>query len=486
MFLKDRVESLSDSKKLCHFLQQVLNLTEENIVVLEKFCQKFCSNINSRWAKSYRNLAQFLRRNGDWLESPINWPESILQISANILHEELIEEDDTENLPQSPPQASASSTIISIREQEDNTENLLPSTPKASTSSTIITQRKPFEELGSKQKRRRVEEIKKSLSPQEIIASATKSLKSSGNEDISKILNHLISHPEDLVKVKDSLSKSKAKDSMYSPDKALALAVSLKLTKWQYINLRESASEQGSELYPSYYKLKQAKLNCYPKESDMTITEDGASVKLQALLDLTVSRLLEAIGLDNKSKTELELISKWGFDGASGQSNYKQKSHMDFDESSVFMASLVPLRLQKHDGTIVWENDRPSSTFYCRPLMFQFTKESQSTVESIKNRITNEIGVLRSSKIEEIEVKHELHLTMIDGKITSYLSGTSSAVCDICKAKPTEMNNLALLDSKQCSEDVYQYGFSSLHAWIRCMECLLHIGNYLFNFIIHK
>lgn len=33
-------------------------------------------------------------------------------------------------------------------------------------------------------------------------------------------------------------------------------------------------------------------------------------------------------------------------------------------------------------------------------------------------------------------------MTTIDGKITSHLSQTSMQTCDICKAVPSEMNNL--------------------------------------------
>lgn len=186
--------------------------------------------------------------------------------------------------------------------------------------------------------------------------------------------------------------------------------------------------------------------------------------------------------MDLNSATDFLLISKWGFDGASGQSNYKQKTETEFDDSSIFMASLVRIRLQHCDGTIVWENDPPSSTFYCRPIMFKFTKETQSTVATIKAGITEEIERLQPSKISQVEVKHQLLMTMIDGKITSYLSDTSSAVCDICKAKPTEMNKLESLAHRERNEEMSQYGISSLHAWIRCMECLLHIGKY---FLLH-
>lgn len=457
MILREQLKSLSDSKKLFQFLQHKINVTEKNSAELQTFCTRFCSNVSARWERSSRTLAQFIRKNGDWLEHAINWPEGVIPEAVNTEQErlEICDNEDVENLP--------------------------PSTTEASTST--FTPRKPFEELGSRQKRRRVEQINKSLSlsPDELKATSIASLRNTGNEDVDKIINHLLKHPDDLEKVKECLSTVKAKNSTYSPDKALSLLVSLKLSKWQYICLREAASENGSDLYPSYYKIQHAKTKCYPGKEDIILSEEGAAIKLQALLNLTVSRLLDVITLDLDSTTELLLISKWGFDGASGQSNYKQKTEAEFDESTIIMASLVPIRLQHIDGTIVWENDRPSSTFYCRPIMFKFIKETQSTVVSIKASITQEIERLHPSRNNQVEVKHQLHMTMIDGKITSYLSETSAAVCDICKAKPSEMNNLESLAQREGNVEIFQYGISSLHAWIRCMECLLHIGKH--NFI---
>lgn len=67
-------------------------------------------------------------------------------------------------------------------------------------------------------------------------------------------------------------------------------------------------------------------------------------------------------------------------------------------------------------------------------------------------------------------------MTTIDGKATSILCDTSSQRCDICKATPTEMNNLPLIASKPTDPDLCKYGLSSLHMWIRMMECILHIA----------
>ena len=47
----------------------------------------------------------------------------------------------------------------------------------------------------------------------------------------------------------------------------------------------------------------------------------------------------------------------------------------------------------------------------------------------------------------------------------------------MCGAKPTQMNNIPLLTQVHLLPgDGLKYGLSTLHAWIRCMECVLHIS----------
>ena len=73
--------------------------------------------------------------------------------------------------------------------------------------------------------------------------------------------------------------------------------------------------------------------------------------------------------------TPFTLISKWGCDGSSGHSTHKQRfKNSDATDEFLFVFSFVPLRLS--DGqNIIWQNPRPSSTLYCRPIKFIFSKE---------------------------------------------------------------------------------------------------------------
>lgn len=139
------------------------------------------------------------------------------------------------------------------------------------------------------------------------------------------------------------------------------------------------------------------------------------------------------------------------------------------------MGSLIPIKLVCGDQ-LLWENDSPNSALWCRPLFFKFIKESKFSIIQEKNAIEAEIGNLVASVIGEMTVSHNLILTMIDGKATAILCDTSSQRCDICKATPNEMNNLPLVLTKEVDADLYKYGLSSLHLWIRFMECILHIA----------
>jgi hypothetical protein len=114
-------------------------------------------------------------------------------------------------------------------------------------------------------------------------------------------------------------------------------------------------------------------------------------VDLQALLDKTVSRIIMAqknvidILLDNISK-EFLLISKWGCDGSTGHSEYKQRLLEGVSDYYIFITSVVPLQLYSTktsgDKIILWQNPRLR---YCRPIRMQFKKE---TAELVKEEIS--------------------------------------------------------------------------------------------------
>uniref|UniRef100_A0A2H1VFM7 SFRICE_040898 n=1 Tax=Spodoptera frugiperda TaxID=7108 RepID=A0A2H1VFM7_SPOFR len=219
---------------------------------------------------------------------------------------------------------------------------------------------------------------------------------------------------------------------------------------------------------------------------DIECTESYAVVGLQSLLDHTVKRIFMTKTKDNSSEMNdtCTLDSKWGCDGSSGHSEYKQAfDEEDISDENLFLTSLVPLRLTdaKNDTNVHWFNNTPSSTRLCRPVQFQFTKETREMIKNEISRMEGEIKNLNESIVNVdgkiYKVKHNLMFTMIDGKVAQTVTDTASnAVCFICKAKPTEMNDLNRVRTKVVDEAALKVGLSPLHARIKFMECILHIS----------
>ena len=96
-------------------------------------------------------------------------------------------------------------------------------------------------------------------------------------------------------------------------------------------------------------------------------------------------------------------------------------------------------------------------------------------------QVEKEISVLRPTKLlfekVEIAIEHTMLCTMIDSKVRQALIGTASSQrCCICDALPKEMNNLTEILKKPVNIGTYHYGLSTLHAWIRNMEWILHLA----------
>ena len=174
--------------------------------------------------------------------------------------------------------------------------------------------------------------------------------------------------------------------------------------------MRNVAKDHSAHIYPSYNKLLESKKSCYPE--GYVISKHGAEVHLQSLLNHTVQRLcmslepeLSTIIMDKNIK-RLNLQGKWGVDGATGQSLYKQTMEGDRDfaaEESIFITSYVPLQLTGISAnevkTSIWINPRPSSTLYCRPISFKFSKETRNLTISTIDSVNRQIECLCTSNV---------------------------------------------------------------------------------------
>lgn len=125
-----------------------------------------------------------------------------------------------------------------------------------------------------------------------------------------------------------------------------------------------------------------AKSNCHPSNchpSNKTVTEIGAKVNLQCLIDHTMFRIVKILSNDQKSNIKIKdkLVSKckWGMDGSGGQENCKMRA--TFDDNSVFVITFIPIELISDSIVIIWSNLTPNSIRFCRPpIEYIFSKET--------------------------------------------------------------------------------------------------------------
>lgn len=417
------------------FLKQEImkrtNCDEELSQDLNKKIAHFKSQYKSRWLKAFRMEERFCKNNSTWLDTSISFQ---------------------------------------IREEMKTIETK-KGRPKIS-----------FETSSERAKRLKTKELRDST-PVNLLTYATEmSLRAVGQAQASKLLHEITStSPKRASRYRKAYVKSLDAQPMSGED-ALSVLVDAKLSRHQYNIIRMSAPEK----FPSYKKVQAAKKDCYPKREYITVTSTCAEVTLQALLDHTAKRLiltLESVieSLKDEELEKLRLLSKWGFDGSSGHSSYKQAFHgLEASDSAVFISCIVPMRLVCGE-TVMWQNPSPASTRYCRPLKIEFIKESTEVSIAEKKRIDDQINQLRKSTIimqgKSLSVTHTLIFAMIDGKVCNALTATTSTQkCYICGATSKDFNRIDDMIGRKTNTENLKFGLSVLHGWIRMFECLLHLA----------
>lgn len=337
-----------------------------------------------------------------------------------------------------------------------------------------------FEESSTRSKNRKTQNLRENT-PLSVLAYATQAtLKTSGNIGASKLLKEVVFSPTKANEYMQCLGRSE--EAKMSKEEALSVLVEARLSRHQYNIIKKSAPKR----FPSYTAVQLAKKECYPPEHSIKVSETSSEISLQSLLNHTVERLLVVQNpvINTLSENELKklcLYTKWGFDGSSGHSAYKQAFfEADASDSSVFITSIVPLKLVCGEK-IIWNNPRPASTRFCRPLKISFTKETSTTAKLEKARVDEEIKNLTDSTVHVVEkivkVSHNLILSMIDGKVCNALTETTSTQkCFLCGSTSKDFNQIEEMVKKEVKIENLQFGLSILHGWIRFFECLLHLS----------
>lgn len=171
--------------------------------------------------------------------------------------------------------------------------------------------------------------------------------------------------------------------------------------------IKKGSKQRKADIYPSYNKIKESKIKYYP--DNYKVNEYGASILIQNLVNHKTKRLLESHNISDQNLNEfknLHLYFKWGCDGSSGHSEYHQKFIQTEVESgtvninqkcddNLFLFSLVPLELvESKNKSVLWRNQKSSSTRYFRPIKFLFEKETAYNTKSEVSKIKKEIDEL--------------------------------------------------------------------------------------------
>lgn len=346
-----------------------------------------------------------------------------------------------------------------------------------------------FQDSSERTKRLKTGHLRSATSTQELAYATQMSFRAEGNVMASKILKDISNVPQKAEEYCTALNNNKKSHSKLTSDEALSLIIEAKLSKSQYNLIRNQVKEKNCDVFPAYDEVLESKRRCYPAQINIH-SDTEAEITLQSLLNHTSERLIQVQesvvqGFD-ETDIDMSLVCKWGFDGSSGQSEYKQRFEgVNKLDSSVFLTSLVPIKLvcnkPRHFESIIWQNPRSSSPRFCRPLKLQFARETTELTMQEKTNMDNQIKNLVPFRYivnnKTITVHFELHLTMIDGKVCNALtSNNSTQKCYICGATSRDFNNIEAVIQRSTDDNNFKYGLSTLHAWIRFFECLLHLA----------
>ena len=149
--------------------------------------------------------------------------------------------------------------------------------------------------------------------------------------------------------------------------------------------------------------------------------KDLLSQTLDSIIRVQREVILSIFG-ETRATINAVLHCAWGFDGSTGQSNYKIRfKDSDKSDSSLFATTIIPLRLVSESLDVLWNNPTPQSTRFCRPFKLEFVQETSSHILKERNEVEAQISCLENSNIEiednkSLNVKYSVNMTMIDGK----------------------------------------------------------------------
>ncbi|CAF1316127.1 unnamed protein product [Didymodactylos carnosus] len=163
---------------------------------------------------------------------------------------------------------------------------------------------------------------------------------------------------------------------------------------------------------------------------------------------LTIKRLVEMLQKQNVVvPTSLIYREKCGHDGAGSMSMYKSVNS-PMETANIFSKMFVPLSLKAASGEVLWINDTPNSSRWCRPLALIAVKESKDLLHFVNTVFEPGENDLRKDDMGFIhnsikyEVKVIIETSMKDLKIRTMESGLGGADCLLCTSRRADWKDL--------------------------------------------
>jgi len=491
----------------------------------------------------------FVEREKKWLDKPL-WVDPIAKTYIDDLQAVNIKKKNGQNEDGSDLEIITEVSVAENKpkELESSLVDLLPvrkkrksKKPKRLKSTDLISPKrrgrpkKPWDDLSVTYKRKASYVLSRQHTVEELLSAAFHGAHKEYRVDVARAVKQcreILALPPQ----KADTSKESKPIVPFTANEAVNFIMDSNLTSQVYQGIRLACKTKGAELFPTYRHVGTARLLCYPKT--IQVNQTGAQIPLQSLLNHTAERILDLSKhiirriKPTTGRLKVNLSVKWGYDGSSGSSEWRQRfltdSIRDNTDADLFCTSLVPLSVKNSDNTL-WVNPTPASTRMCRPLSVQLGKETPELAFEAQAKIENQIRDLQPvivtvdladsecdegygddetvqnvegesfAKIyeykqirrnfrkkegpvieQEVQVFFHVQHTMIE-PITAYgCFGTFSNKdinCHVCCSNPQTVNQFPTPIIP--NPDAHRYVLSTNHAWVTCFETLITLGSLL-------
>ena len=355
-----------------------LNVDEEvfkDNVEVKTFVEAYVKESRRRWKSHGSNFVYMMRQCKDF-------------------YSELVDVFPSENFSQ--PNVQEDPVVPPPPPEVPDAQDVMDSEP--STSTTTPRSRKPFSDVSQRQKDRRAEEIRKSVSPSDghegLIAATCKDFRSRGLHTVAFILE-AIQDDEALAKQVKSYIKAlkideeEEEDTLDEEPKGLdelSLIAENDMTKQCYKNVRTYVNQKsGMKLLACYDLITACKKFTHPEFE--IISDEDAICPMQTLLDHTAAGYMKIPEIMKKltklveeyGPITVEMVGKGGLDG-SGDHVMAQQSGSNVGKDTHIMVSIyIPLQLTVNvngKSEVIYTNPSCNSPVSARVLRLWCRKET--------------------------------------------------------------------------------------------------------------